>query len=842
MMITRRTSWIASLVVVAVCISGLVVRASPSADASAPQPGNDPISQVAIQKYERDEALEVDGKPFFFNGVQLRVDKNQAVFGPEYAYNSEKTRSLYKAAADLGFTAINVQVPWLTVQPDRTVPASEAAVITKGSPDETDSGGSVQTAYDPANEDDQSLSVLKFSVPADYDYELAAAKVRLYVNNHGNPLGDGAGLAQSHGLKIYPVLDDSWNDSDVTWNSLRVSKYDGQTVEIGGVAQTPLDVTPSWDPIKKANFYDFDVTDFVKSQYGHGGDRTVSLLLQSATPVNAGADVPISIDGLQDTYPPQLVLSSADERNFDWRYLDEAMRNASANNLKFEIVWFGGDTTSNSMDNRVPYYVFHDVAKTLSTPSCASAPRFRQEMDGLKKAQLNACDPSHPAGAPLFKKRTAETSQMYGVYDYLLDKADPKLEQLESAALRKVMDHVAQWDATENGGQHTTIGVQVANESMTLSMEGSGFINGTRMNVSQSDVALKAWKGFEGFTSESTTDDGANTFKEFNRHILWNYYNELSRAVKKSGYPVWTRANDAVRGYSAVEYNQQIREAGRTSYLDFIGVDPYGASRSNQYTFGHAKVWNGVDYSYGHNLPMIMEIGAEDGQYGVSYGLLSTLSGGGYYNIYELCGADEHGIFNSPAPGFGVGDCTKDGPFYNSSGTTDTTAANRLKIDYLTGVNTMLKKVGHDVATLRPNGLAGTKLVFLNERQGAGSGRDVETTLRSMDVTFRSQPLTIGSFKAETAGVAIERSSTEFAFANASAQPSTFTLSGFADGVASAEIGSYDDPSTDITENTWTKEKDAAMTASGTDAIITVPPFAVARVVTKSPVPPAASS
>jgi hypothetical protein len=151
----------------------------------------------------------------------------------------------------------------------------------------------------------------------------------------------------------------------------------------------------------------------------------------------------------------------------------------------------------------------------------------------------------------------------------------------------------------------------------------------------------------------------------------------------------------------------------------------------------------------------------------------------------------------------------------------------------------MLKKIGHDIATMRPNGLAGTNLVFLNERQGAGGGRDVEATLRSMDVTFRSQPLTIGSFEAETAGVAIERSSTEFAFANASAQPATFTLSGLADGIASAEIGSYDDPSTDVTENTWAKETEATISAAGTDAIITVPPFAVARVVTKAPVPPA---
>jgi hypothetical protein len=36
-------------------------------------------SRVAHGDYERDEVLEVDGQPFFFNGVQLRVDKNEAV-------------------------------------------------------------------------------------------------------------------------------------------------------------------------------------------------------------------------------------------------------------------------------------------------------------------------------------------------------------------------------------------------------------------------------------------------------------------------------------------------------------------------------------------------------------------------------------------------------------------------------------------------------------------------------------------------------------------------------------------------------------------------------------------
>lgn len=832
-MSSRHRRWLAGLTVVAVggpATAGLV----PASQAAAEQsPEQRPVSQVAIDTYERDEALEVDGKPFFFNGVQLRVDKNQAVFGPEYAYDSEKTRSFYKTAADLGFTTINVQVPWLAVQPDRSVPAGEAAYVVKGSPEETFAGGNVRTAFDPEDEGNQSLAVLKFTIPDDYDLELTASKVRIYVDNEDNPLGDGVDLGRSHDLKVYGLDDDGWDDSTVTWSSLGVTSYDGQSLEVDGVEQTPLDVTPSWDRIKKANYYDFDVTNFVKAQAD--GDRTVTLLLQSATPLDSESEVPISIDGLQGTHPPQLVLSSADERNFDWAYLDEAMRNASNNNLKFEIIWFGGDTTSNSMDNRIPYYVFQQVSKTLTTPACASEPTFRAEMTELKAARLNACDPAHPDGAPLFKKRTAETSQMYGVYDYLLDKADPRLTELETVALAKVMEHVAEWDATQNGGKHTTVGVQVANEAMTLSMEGSGSINGTSMSVSQSDVALEAWKNFEGFTTESTANGGADTYKEFNRHVLWNYYNELSRVVKQSPYSVWTRANDAVRGYSAAEYNQKVREVGGTSYLDFVGVDPYSASRENQYAFGHSRVWNGVDYSYGNNLPMIMEIGAEHGQFAVSYGLLSTLSGGGYYNIYEFCGADEHGIFNSPSPRFGVGDCTYDAMWNNSA---SDTAANKLKIDYLKGVNTMLKKIGHDVATKKPNGLQGSKLVYLNERQGAGSGRDVPARLRSMDVTFRSQPLTIGPWSAETAGVAIERSAQEFAFANAGAEPTTFVLSDLAGEIASAEVGSYDDPSNDVTDNEWIREADATVTTSGDDAVVTVPGFGVVRIVTKQPVPP----
>lgn len=831
--------WTAALAVVGMGAGGFVAAALPTATAAttpAAAGASVEISRVAIEQYERDEALEVDGRPYFFNGVQLRVDKNEAVFGPEYAYNSAKTRSLYKSAADMGFTTINVQVPWLKVQPDQSVTASDAAYVVRGRPTETFSGGNIQTAYDPASTSNQSLALLKFTIPSDYAHDLTASKVRVYVDNTGNPLGDGADLWRSHDLKVYALPSDSWDDANVTWNSLGVTAYDGQSLSLGGTQQTPLDVTRSWDRIKKANYYDFDVTQFVKSRYG-AGDRTVSLLLQSSTPVDAESNVPISIEGLNGTHPPQLVLSSADADNFDWRYLDEAMRNASDNNLKFEIIWFGGDTTSNTMDNRVPYYVFQSVAKTMTTPSCTSEPTFRAQMDDLKEARLNACDPNHPAGAPLFKKRDAVTSKMYGVYDYLLDKTDPKLVQLESAALRKVMEHVAEWEATQNAGKHTTVGVQVSNESMTLSIEGGGTINGTWMNVSQSDSALAAWRDFVGFTWESTSNGGADTYKEFNRHVLWNYYNELSKAVKQSSYPVWTRANDAVRGYSAVEYNQRVRAAGRTSYLDFVGIDPYGADRAKQHAFGHSKVWNGVDYSYGNNLPMIMEIGAEDGQYAVPYGLLSTLSGGGYYNIYELCGADEHGIFNSPDPRFGVGDCTYDGPFRNSSGSTDTSAANRLKIDYLTGINTMLKAIGHDLATKKPNGLGGSRLVYLNERQGAGTGRDVTTTLRSMNVTFRSQPLTIGSWSAETAGIAIERGATEFAFANAGATSTTFTLAGLAGNIASAQVGSYDDPATDATENAWTRKLDATVTASGSDATVTVPPFGVVRVVTWDPVP-----
>jgi hypothetical protein len=106
-----------------------------------------------------------------------------------------------------------------------------------------------------------------------------------------------------------------------------------------------------------------------------------------------------------------------------------------------------------------------------------------------------------------------------------------------------------------------------------------------------------------------------------------------------------------------------------------------------------------------------------------------------------------------------------------------------------------------------------------------------------MGVTFRSQPLTIGTWSAETAGIAIERSATEFAFANAGAEPTTFVLSGLAGEIASAEVGSYDDPSNDVTDNEWICEAAATVTTSGDDAVLTVPGFGVVRVVTKQPVP-----
>lgn len=63
---------------------------------AAAQTQNTPVSQVAYSGYDRDQVLEVGGEPFFFNGVQIRVDRLR----DGWNYTDEQIEELEKVEAE----------------------------------------------------------------------------------------------------------------------------------------------------------------------------------------------------------------------------------------------------------------------------------------------------------------------------------------------------------------------------------------------------------------------------------------------------------------------------------------------------------------------------------------------------------------------------------------------------------------------------------------------------------------------------------------------------------------------------------------------------------------------
>jgi hypothetical protein len=68
---------------------------------------------TSLKAYDR-QVLMVDGRPFFYNGIQIRVDKLRDAYG----YTDEQMKNCFVRAGKDGFTVAGVQVLWQDIQPD----------------------------------------------------------------------------------------------------------------------------------------------------------------------------------------------------------------------------------------------------------------------------------------------------------------------------------------------------------------------------------------------------------------------------------------------------------------------------------------------------------------------------------------------------------------------------------------------------------------------------------------------------------------------------------------------------------------------------------------------------
>lgn len=530
------------------------------------------ISKVAIDNpnYTRSTALEVDGKPFWYNAIQIRIDK--LADDPAYACSEQELQDLFNQAAADGFTVANSQIRWTDIQPNHTAKAVEATYVRGGTYARTNfkDQEDILLGYDESNESNQMFSFIKFDMRDMKVQKIDGAKIR--VNNQQTGIN-------GRQLRVYAIKDDNWSKNTVTWEN---APGRGTGYNITNDAELVAEL-PAYDYVKSsASQYDLDITEYIKtSEYAKDG--ILSFVIQEVPGKANDASRQIILTGDNKIEAPELIYAYDDE--FDFTYLDKAIDYAKNAGMKFEVLWFGTDTCSLSIDMRVPVWVHSNYQKTVKSD-----------------------------GTPLFKKTL---NSVTGLYNYIMCKNDNELREKEAEAVRRMFEHIA------SRGDNVVIGFQCSNEP------GVGLLHGSRLLehcMCATCIQKKA-------------DLGVNNAM-FREITMWEYNNNLCKVVKESDYPVWTRMNLAESADTeGVSYNERMRESPGGTYLDFIGIDHYRKTPAQLALTGVA----GNQFAQGKNLPMVMELGQKDardkGLY-LAEDVIATLSGGAYVTIYDASSSD----------------------------------------------------------------------------------------------------------------------------------------------------------------------------------------------------------
>lgn len=664
------------------------------------------------KQYER-KTLLVGGSPFFYNGVQIRVDKVFDTWG----YGEKELSHMFEVARNDGFTVANAQIRWQDIQPDHEVLAESCSYIRGGDFATTvfNMQKYIMSSYshDPS---EQMLAVFSFDFNGLDEQKWDGAKIRIYVNQ----------VKKSEKIYLYG-LECSEHAEGMTWNNQQ-KWHTGY--KISGKQCHDLGPNPDCDPVSGPHYYDFDVTEFI-NQYC-SDNKKAFFILQAAQ--MEGSLVCLEGTGART---PRLFLSNEDV--YDWSKLDHIIDWADHAGIKLEILWFGTDTVNLSVDSRVPYYVFHKYQKSLKED-----------------------------GSPFIRKEKVPFSGMPSVYWHLMCKNDSGLREKEKKAVRMTFDHIAD-KSKRLQDKFTVIGCQVANEPAVAHLH-------------------EEVMGAHCYCPECIRKKGELSEQEFRDQTMWEYCNNIAAGVKESGYSVWTRVNN-LKGTDAegVAYNEKMRKKGGTN-LDFIGFDPYSPDLDESYRFGNESY-----YSQGENLPMIME---NSGRYPNTVQLImAALAGGSYYNVYDLCGPDTHGLY-------------------------DNTKGNEMKphgsyVEDVRKLNQMLRKVAYELATKSPDGEGGKGLVFFNEK--ADIITRVNKSIRSVKVEFSSYEQGIGMM--------IDHSETELIFLCTNI--SSYIFKGIcAFGVQRVSVGYCNGKD-------WVDEEDLQYELVKGDLQLTLPAFTCARIKTE---------
>lgn len=72
------------------------------------------------------------------------------------------------------------------------------------------------------------------------------------------------------------------------------------------------------------------------------------------------------LDGTNGALPPQIWLFSTE--SWDFTHVDNVLKWAGDAGIKLEFIWFGSDRTSETVDYRIPYFVFtHTLVRKVQS-------------------------------------------------------------------------------------------------------------------------------------------------------------------------------------------------------------------------------------------------------------------------------------------------------------------------------------------------------------------------------------------------------------------------------------------------------------------------------------------
>ncbi|AIQ43207.1 discoidin domain-containing protein [Paenibacillus sp. FSL R5-0912] len=213
------------------------------------------------------------------------------------------------------------------------------------------------------------------------------------------------------------------------------------------------------------------------------------------------------------------------QNNYDWTWLDSFITNSKNNGLKLEILWFGTLVAGSGCSNFLPSYITSDTSTyTRHINSDGSIYSYNNGYDGTCTG-----------------------------YSF----ADADTLNREKVALEAILNHLASFDTA-----HTTIGIQVNNESMVNALACSGGGEWDRSYDPETTAAYNA----SGYTNGAA----------FAEHQLAIYQDQLAQVIKQSNYSVYTRMNYWCQNASII--NNLLNYAPN---IDFWGNDPYTAQINN---------------------------------------------------------------------------------------------------------------------------------------------------------------------------------------------------------------------------------------------------------------------